>query len=62
MDKRVKTLYFVCPKCWQHFTIGGYWKWIFLNPFHTFFMRFTKCPHCKKRSLMTWYKITKYKE
>ena len=62
MDKRIKILYFVCPKCWQHFMINGYWKWILLNPFHTFFKRFTKCPYCKKRSLVTWYKITKYKE
>ena len=52
-------LTFCCPKCFNKFRINGYWRWILKAPFHCFDIRYTKCPHCEKRSWMSWYKIEK---
>jgi len=57
---------FNCPKCHASFTIRGFWRWYFEAPFHWFNFkewrdyRYTKCPHCQKRSLMTWQGIIKF--
>ena len=48
-------LMFKCPHCSHLFEIKGYWKWILTNPFHWFGKRYTKCPHCGKRSWIKWY-------
>lgn len=52
-------MFFTCPQCGKEFTINGYWRWVWSNPFHTFTKRWTHCPGCGKTSLMTWYKIEK---
>ena len=51
------TLEFKCPKCKGRFWIKGYWKWIFKSPFHWFGKRKTMCPHCMKKSYVTWEQI-----
>ena len=57
--------YFCCPNCHKSFSIAGFWRWYINAPFHQFSFkewqdyRYTKCPHCEKRSLMTWYSIVK---
>lgn len=61
----MKTRHFHCPKCQEEFTIKGYWKWVITAVFHAFNFinwqdyRYTKCPHCQQRSLITWHTITK---
>lgn len=55
------TLHFICPECNKDFTLNGYWKWILTAPFHWFIKRKTKCPHCQKRSYVSWHAITKEK-
>ena len=52
-------MFFTCPQCGKEFTINGYWRWVWSNPFHTFTKRWTHCPGCGKTPLMTWYKIEK---
>ena len=51
-------LHFTCPKCQENFIIRGWLKWILITPFHWFGRRYTKCPHCKTRQLLTWHSIT----
>ena len=40
-----------CPQCNNNFEMN-YWKWVFLNPFHTWTKRLTKCPRCGQKSWM----------
>ena len=50
-------LYFTCPKCNKDFMKYGYWRWILTTPFHWFGKRYTRCPHCEKKSYMAWHTI-----
>ena len=62
----MKIRYFTCPKCGKEFSITNFWSWVFHAPFHVFCFgwwqdyRYTKCPHCNKRSWLTWHTITKH--
>ena len=62
----MKIRYFTCPKCGEEFSITNFWSWVFHAPFHAFCLgwwqdyRYTKCPHCDKRSWLTWHTITRH--
>lgn len=45
----MKRIALMCPKCDNVF-IYNWFVWVLHSPFHWFGKRYTKCPHCGKRS------------
>ena len=49
----MKVVHLKCPNCNGEIFYKNYWSWVWHTPFHHFAKRYTKCPVCGERNLMS---------